>query len=260
LNVETIGDATLYLGDCREVLPTLADSSIDMLWTDPPYGNSNHDGDFNARLNEYRGLESAPIANDDMASMREVVDFALTQGARVLKPISSCTCCCSGGGGAAGPAFAWLADRMNTGGLSFYHSVIWDKLNPGLGWQYRRQYEMLMIAHRAKGKILWANAGRAVPNIFPMMPPREREHPNEKPEALVNWFLENHSVEGDTVLDPFMGSGTTGVCCLNLGRKFIGVELEPRWFDAACRRVAEAYRQPRLFRALHRPAVQLTLL
>jgi hypothetical protein len=92
-----IGNATLYLGDCRDILPTLA--RADAVVTDPPYGNQNHDGDFNARLNEYRGIESKPIANDDAESMREVVDFMLKEAVRLMpKQVSACCCFCGGGG------------------------------------------------------------------------------------------------------------------------------------------------------------------
>ena len=243
--VEHIGDATLYLGDCREVLATVADESVDMIWTDPPYGHSNHDGDWNARLNEARGIESKPIANDDAESMRIVVDAMLTEAARVLR--SDCCCCCCCGGGGPRPTFAWVADRMDRGGLEFFHSVIWDKKNPGLGWRYRRQHEMVMIAHRVGGRLLWRDDAVAARNIFDLMPPRERSHPNEKPVGLVEHFVQLHSSPGHVVLDPFCGAGTTGVACANLGRRFIGVEIEPRYFDIACRRIAEAYRQPRLF-------------
>jgi site-specific DNA-methyltransferase (adenine-specific) len=256
---EIIGDCRLILGDCRDFLPTLADNSIDMLWTDPPYGHSNHDGDFNARLNEHRDIKSAPIANDDMASMRSVVDFALTEAARFLNKDCCCCCCCCGGGGPK-PTFAWLAARMDTAGLAFFHSVIWDKSNPGLGWRYRRQHEMVMVAHRTKGKLLWASNDRAVPNIFKLMPPREREHPNEKPGALVDWFIGNHSTAEQTVIEPFMGSGTTGVSCVNMGRKFIGVELDPKWFEVAVRRVSLAHKQPRLFKDEQPKPVQDSML
>lgn len=72
------------------------------------------------------------------------------------------------------------------------------------------------------------------------MPPRDRCHPNEKPVEMVAHFLNLHSYPGDTVLDPFMGSGTTGVAALRLGRRFIGVELDPAHFETACRRISEA--------------------
>jgi site-specific DNA-methyltransferase (adenine-specific) len=73
-----------------------------------------------------------------------------------------------------------------------------------------------------------------------------KEHPTQKPLPLMQWCL-GFLPDAETILDPFAGSGTTGVACVNLGRKFIGIEIEPRYFDIACRRIEEAYRQPRLF-------------
>lgn len=92
-----IGDATLYRGDCIAVMAAL--TRADAVICDPPYGNSNHDGDFNARLNEHRGLDNQPIANDGPEEMRKVVDAMLTQAARLLgKEASACCCFCGGGG------------------------------------------------------------------------------------------------------------------------------------------------------------------
>ena len=253
LRKETIGDATLYLGDCREVLPTLGPASVDMLWTDPPYGHKNHDGDLNSRLNEHRNLESKPIANDGAAEMRELVDFALCEATRILKPDCCCCCCCCCGGGGPSPTFAWVADRMDSKGLSFFHAVVWDKNNPGLGWRYRRQYEMVMVSHLKGGKLAWNETESAVPNIFKMMPPRERKHPNEKPLQLVHQFVRKHTNHGDLILDPFMGSGTTGVAALQLGRKFIGIELDHEYFDISCRRMEEAVYSVGLLSVCKRP-------
>lgn len=95
---EIIGDCELWLGDCREILPTLG--KVDAVITDPPYGNSNHEGDLNARLNTYRGLDNKPIANDDADSMRAVVDGMLTHAAALLPRGASACCCFCGGGGA----------------------------------------------------------------------------------------------------------------------------------------------------------------
>lgn len=235
---------TLFLGDCRELMSGIEDDSIDMIWTDPPYGHSNHDGDFNARLNDHRGLENKPIECDSPEAMRAVLDGMLEHAARVLK--QDCCCCCCGGGGPK-PTFAWVADRLDRGGLSFFHSVIWDKLNPGLGWRYRRQHEMVMVAHRTGGKLLWAQDDKATPNIFSLMPPRGRVHPNEKPLGLVIHFLEYHTRPSQLVLDPFMGSGTTGVAAVQLDRRFIGIEVDRGHFDTACRRIAEQVSAPTLF-------------
>ena len=238
MRIERIGDATLYLGDCRDVLPTITGNSIDVIWTDPPYGHSNHDGDWNARLNAHRGIESKPIANDDGGSMRAVVDAMLTEAVRILNEDCCCCCCCCGGG--PKPTFAWVAERMDRDGLSFFHSVIWDKLNPGLGWRYRRQHEMVMIAHRTGGTLRWQDDAKAVRNIYSQMPPRDRVHPNEKPVEMVAHFLNLHSYLGDTILDPFMGSGTTGVAALRMGRKFVGIEYDPEHFETALRRISES--------------------
>lgn len=105
---------------------------------------------------------------------------------------------------------------------------------------------MLMVSHRKGGRIRWNQAAGAVPNIISLMPDRERVHPNEKPLKLMERIVGIHSLLGDTVLDPFMGSGTTGVACEQLGRKFIGVELEPKYFEIACRRIADECARPRL--------------
>ncbi len=236
---EIIGDCTLYLGDCLSVMASLPDNSVELLWTDPPYGHSNHDGDFNARLNEHRGIESKPIANDSMDEMRTVVDAMLSDAVRLLNEDCCCCCCCCCGGGGPKPTFAWVANRMDSGGLQFFHSVIWDKLNPGLGWRYRRQHEMVMIAHRKGGTLRWQDDAKAVRNIYSQMPPRNRVHPNEKPLEMVGHFINLHSYPGDTVLDPFMGSGTTGLAAAQLGRKFIGIEIDETHFETALRRIRE---------------------
>lgn len=239
-----IGPHVLFEGDCLEVLPTLG--KVDAVVTDPPYGNANHDGDWNARLNEHRGIESKPIANDDEGGMRRVVDGMLRAIVPLMAGKASACCCFCGGGGGPRPVFAWLAERMDRDGLQFFHSVIWDKRNPGLGQRYRRQHEMMMVAHVAGQRIRWNPDRQPQPNIYSEMPPRERAHPNEKPLRMMQHFVGLHSVEGDTILDPFAGSGTTGVACVRAGRRFIGVELDPGFFDIACERIRKEMEQPRL--------------
>lgn len=229
---------TIYHGDCAEVLPTLKHNSVRLLWTDPPYGHSNHVGDLNSCLNEYRGLESAPIANDSPDLMRKVVGAML----RLVVPVlcndhSCCCCCCSGGGGSDGPTFAWLANKMNAHGLQFFHSVIWDKRNPGLGWRFRRQHEMIMVAHKRGAQMAWANKDTAVSNIISLYPPKNRMHPNEKPKSLVGRFIEWTTEQGDTVLDPFLGSGTTLLVAQSMNRKAIGIELDEKYCEIAAKRL-----------------------
>jgi len=226
----------VYHGDCRDVLPELAPESVTLLWTDPPYGHGNHDGDWNARLNAHRGIANQPIANDDADSMREVLDAALRLAVPLLRR-DCCCCCCCGGGGGPRPTFAWVADRMDREGLTFFHSVIVDKQNPGLGWRFRRQHEMVMVAHRRGGRLAWANEELAVPNVQGGFPPRERQHPNEKPLDLPGRFINWTTLPGDLVLDPFMGSGTTLRAAKDLGRRAIGTEIVEKYCEIAARRL-----------------------
>jgi len=242
-------NVTLWHGDCREAMAAMPAESVDLLWTDPPYGHGNNDGDLAAARVGVAGARQRPveaIANDGADEMRTVVDAMLTEAARVLKRDSCCCCCCCGGG--PRPTFAWVAQRMDSGGLTFFHSVIWDKTarGPGMGWRYRRDHEMLMIAHRSGGRLRWADPDKAVSNIVRTMPPREREHPNEKPLAMVQHFVGLQSLPGDTVLDPFCGSGTTLIAALETGRKAIGIEIDERWVEVARRRLERWHAQGRM--------------
>lgn len=98
----------------------------------------------------------------------------------------------------------------------------------------------------AEAELAWTNID-AVVRVFDA--PRSdvgREHPTQKPLALMRWCIAKLP-RAETILDPFMGSGTTGVAAVNLGRRFVGIEREPKYFDIACRRIEQAYRQPDLF-------------
>ena len=128
---------------------------------------------------------------------------------------------------------------MDRDGLSFFHSVIWDKLNPGLGWRFRRNHEMVMVAHRAGGKLAWADDGVAVPNIFRTPPVPNEFHPTTKPVSLPGWFVKLTTNPGDLVLDPFLGSGTTLVAAKAEGRRAIGIEIEERYCEVAARRLSQ---------------------
>lgn len=226
---------TIYHGDLRDVMPGLEPESVTLLWTDPPYGHQNHVDDLNSRLNEHRQLVGRPIANDGADEMREIVDAMLTLAVPLLNP--DCCCCCGGGG--PKPTFAWLAERMDRGGLSFFHSVIWDKVNPGLGWRFRRQHEMVMVAHRTGGRLAWADNDRAVGNVIRMSPPRNRLHPNQKPDTLPGLFIDWATKPGDLVLDPFMGSGTTLDAAKRQGRRAIGIELDEEQCEIAAQRCSQ---------------------
>jgi len=240
------GDVKLWRGDCLELLPLMEAESVRLLWTDPPYGHSNQDGDLqSARVRDgVRGARTKPcqpITNDGPDEMRRVVDEALRHCTRLMTPDCCCCCCCCGGGGPR-PTFAWTATRMDTEGLAFFHAVVWDKSGRGngMGWRFRRNYEFVMTSHLKGGSLSWTRPDLAVPNIMRVMPVVDRLHPNEKPVDLAGAFVELTTASGDTVLDPFMGSGTTGVACVRTGRKFWGIEIDEGYFEIARERIERA--------------------
>ena len=261
-----IGNATLYRGDCRDVLPTLADESVDIILTDPPYGNNNNDGDFISNWEKALGKPPSridasaarPIANDGMDDMKAVVDAALTHAARLLRHDSCCCCCCCCGGGGPKPTFAWLANRMDTAGLAFFHAVVWDKGGLGIGLRYRRNYEMVMIAHRKGGRLKWETTRKdaITANVVRIgkIIPQIDDHPTPKPVALFDHFLSLHGKPGDLVLDPFMGHAPVGVAAVSAGMRYIGIEFDEGHFAAACRRIEDAVSQGQLFEPASPPA------
>src|SRR5258708_25065306 len=127
-------DITIYHGDCGEVLPLLEPESVTLLWTDPPYGHSNHDGDLNSRLNAHRGLGNHPIAMDTPELMRAALNGALEAAVRVLR--ADCCCCCCCGGGGPKPTFAWVAERMDRQGLPFFPPFLLRQPKPRLCWGF----------------------------------------------------------------------------------------------------------------------------
>lgn len=214
-----IGDATLYHGDCTEII---CDIEADALITDPPYG-------MGFQSNRYKGAGGKPNASghakisgdEDPALMRIAYGYPSTHSSYIFcrwdniadfpdKPRS---------------AIAWIKNNWSMGDLKHEHG---------------RQYELIAF---------WPGPDHKFPNKRPADVVRFARsgnalHPTEKPVSLmqevVSW------TEG-CVFDPFMGSGTTGVACANLGRKFIGIEIERKYFDIACERIEAAYAQGRLF-------------
>ncbi|TXH52710.1 MAG: site-specific DNA-methyltransferase [Desulfurellales bacterium] len=149
---------TIYHADCREVIPTLADGSIDFVFTDPPYGHNNNNGDLAHRWEEALGHvksgkveagDARPIANDGPEA-NELVRWFYGEAFRLLGKGCCCCCCCCGGGG-PDPQFArwslWLDES-----IGFKHAVVWDKGGLGMGWHYRRNYEMVLVAAKQLGR------------------------------------------------------------------------------------------------------------
>jgi DNA modification methylase len=223
VRTETIGDCTLYLGDCREILPTLG--PVDAVVTDPPYGISHSTQKGCHTVKGGASWAQSKIANDHDTSARDAVaEWAKSRpavffGTWKTPPTTSARACVVWD---KGPAFG-MGDLSLPWKPSFELAYVC-----GEGWAGPRGEGVL----RGSVVVSWESKGRV--------------HPHQKPVWLAEHFIER-SGGALTVLDPFMGSGTTGVACVRLGRKFIGIEIDPTYFNVACLRIAAAYAQPDMF-------------
>ena len=209
-----IGNARLYLGDCREILPTLP--QVDACITDPPYGIGEAAGKSATR----KGLGPTIDYGDDSWDDKPIDDDLI----RMVREAGKWAVIFGGNYYAMPPAKCWL---------------VWDKENGDNDF--------------ADCELAWTNLPKAVRRIRYLWNGMLRangeargDHPTQKPIGVMAWAINHVPAPNRLILDPFMGSGTTGVACMNLGRKFIGIEIERKYFDIACRRIEDAQRQQRL--------------
>lgn len=234
-----VNDYVVSCDDCTSWIRKIPDKSVDMVFTDPPYGHNNN-GDLISMWESAlgRGMvgPSRPIANDGPEA-NDLFRRMLPEMHRVMKP-GSAICVCCGGGGGPDPMFArwshWLDEVF-----AFKQMVVWDKGPMGMGWHYRRSYEVVLVASKGP-KCNWYDESNAVENIIRpgyrgirKIIPRADQHPTEKPPELAHMFIDLHTKEGDTVIDPFAGHGSTGVACKRAGRKFLGCEIDPGFAEKA---------------------------
>lgn len=230
-------------GDCRDILPLIPDGAVDLVVTDPPYGLNYNNGDLAHCWEEALGKgprgEARTIHQDSPEEWFPLMKAFLKEARRVMRP-GSCCCCCCGGGGGPKPIFAHLTLMMDEL-LDFKQAVVWQKPGIGMGWHYRRSYEFMLIAQKPGAACFWFDESKNVSNIItlPKIIPSAEQHPTEKPIELMQTFIELHSRPGDIVLDPFLGHGTTAVAAKNLGRRFIGIEVEPKYCEIAERRLKQ---------------------
>lgn len=217
-NPTIIGDATLYLGDCMDILPTLP--KVDAVITDPPYGISI-DKQMAASSGHQSGQMAAPkgvyVASgwDDQPMSLDLANLIMTKGETIIfwggnyygLPASQC----------------WL---------------VWDKKVNG---------------NFADCELAWTNMKKPVRKFEWMWNGMLRQggeqrngHPTQKPIALMKWCIDQAN-SPEIILDPFIGSGTTGVAAIQMGRKFIGIEREQKYFDIACKRIEQATKQDDMF-------------
>lgn len=229
MHKEIIGNATLYLGDCKDVMVTIPDKSVDAVITDPPYG-VNFIGKTTKNTVNRPSLVYDDSDENFEKNVMPAVKMAINKFGRAAifcgnrrlheypKPKDIGGIICPSGAGCS----SW--------GFSCFNPVVFYGTSPYL----------------AKG--LGSRPTAIVMNIPGMQVTGEKnEHPCPKPIAFMEWIVGIASLPQETVLDPFMGSGTTGVACMNLKRNFIGIEIEPKYFDIACKRIEDAQKQLSLF-------------
>lgn len=239
------GRVTLYRGDCCAILPTL--EQVQHVIADPPYEAHMHEAKRGKKIfGSQRRIRIDGHANPPP------VDFSSIDGLReVVTPlmIERCGCWllifCTPEGVAA-----WR-DAIEAAGARYKRACIWNK--PDSAPQFNGQgpamgAEMFVSAWCGAGLSKWNGGGRR--NVFTHLTnqsTRDGTHPTEKPLSLMLELVELFTDEGDTICDPFMGSGTTGIAALRLGRRFIGIEIDQKYYDLACRRIVEAIKQPDFF-------------
>jgi len=204
---EIIGDCRLILADCRAVAETVG--RVDAVVTDPPYGIGEDGGKFRGRLGQRIKVQAKKSWDRERPDRR---------------------------------VFEWMLAVSD-------HQIIWggnyfaDLLPPSKGWLY---WQKLMGGDFADGELAWTSLDRALREFTCCPKGKGGLHPTQKPVEVMMWSL-GFLPGASRILDPFMGSGTTGVACALTDRQFIGIEREADYFDTACRRIEEAYKQPRLF-------------
>jgi DNA modification methylase len=204
-----IDNVNLIHGDCLEVMRIISDKSIDLCLTDPPYGIDVGSMDM-GKGKKKTFFES--FEWDKSAPNQQLINELLR--------ISKYQIIWGGNYFVLPPSGCWLS---------------WDKMQKFSG----ADFELAWTNMSKPSKVFRMSRIEAYARM-------NKQHPTQKPLALMEWCL-NFLPEIQTVIDPFMGSGTTGVACKNLGRKFLGIEKEQKYFDIACKRIENAYRQEKSF-------------
>ncbi len=209
MRIETIGRAKLYLGDCRDILPTLG--KVDAVVTDPPYGIASvWKGGFSQKHGWGKAQQEAGLRNEWDEAVPSSDTMALVLGA-------------------APEVIIWGGNYFDLPPSRCW--LVWNKPE--------RNFSL------AEAELAWTNRDNVVRVVDCPRSESDREHPTQKPVKVMRFSIDK--VKGQTILDPFMGSGTTGVAAVQMGRDFIGIEREPKYFDIACRRIEQAQRQGDLF-------------
>lgn len=230
-----LNDIVLQQGDCLELMKKIPDGSIDLIVTDPPYKLVSG-GCVGKRSMANTGIfksNSDAVRKGKLFNHNEIT-FAewIPEAFRVLKEKAHCYIMINGRNLAA------LQNECEKAGFIYQNLLVWNKGNVTPSKWYMNQCEFILMLRKGKAKninVMGTSTLLDAPNII-----GEKCHPTEKPVALMQKLVINSSKYDETVLDPFMGSGSAGIACLNTSRKFIGMELDEQYFEIAKERIEEA--------------------
>ena len=202
-----IGNATLYLGDCAEILPTL--TQIDAVVTDPPYG--------------IKRFEKGSLRFDKKGEYKDGIKWDKKPPKEFFNMLLN----------VAPQSIIWGSNNFELPTSEYF--LVWDKQQT--------------VDNFASAELAYTNI-KIPAKVFRFGIHQhnkiEKDHPTQKPVSLIEWCI-NFCKNTQTICDPFMGSGTTGVACAKMGKLFVGIEKDPKYFDIACKRIELAYAQPDMF-------------
>jgi site-specific DNA-methyltransferase (adenine-specific) len=216
---------TLINDDCLNAMKFIPDNSISMILTDPPY-------DVITGGNKGVGSPKG-ILTDNKQLMKTIPNFSdwLPECFRVLKPESHAYFMVNF------KNLEKLMKELRSAGFEIHNLLVWEKNTATPNRWYMKNVEYTIFARKGKAKAI-TDSGSKTCHKFDNI--RGKQHPTQKPIELMELYVSNSSLVGEVVLDPFMGSGTTGVACKNLNRKFIGIELSSEYFEIARNRIGES--------------------
>lgn len=243
---EVIGNATLYLADCLEVIPSLSD--VDAVITDPPYSSGGQFRGDRAQDTRVKYVQSdsdnksLPEFSGDTRDQRSFHFWAALWAGAALRACKPSATACFFSDWRQLPI---STDYLQAGGWVWRGVVPWAKNSsrPQMG---RFSASCEYVVWGSNGPMPVERGVGCLPGFYQYAAPQDREHVTQKPEDLMRDILQICPA-GGLVLDPFMGSGTTGAAAMQSGHRFIGVELNPEYFAIACRRIEDAQRQQKMF-------------
>lgn len=231
----------LIHGDCLKAIKDIPDESIDLICTDPPYKLTSRGS--SGTMSGYWASDKAKSGKVFNHNNIEIEDY-LPEFYRVLKDGTHCYIMCNH------LNLPHFIDVINKSEFKFIKCLIWDKQSKICGRYYMGQFEYIIMLRKGRERTI-NNCGTSDIISIPLKRNKDDNgnniHDSEKPVSLMELLIENSSNEGEVVLEPFLGSGTTAIACKKQKRRCIGIEIDEKYFKIACERIKKEQQQITLF-------------